>query len=176
MGCTAYVQGPWQYGGMENIKESQNQTQAAAGQSETNAIDGLPGGQRWLRGLAEEYIKLESFLPGINFLPDEGCPGWVEKLEREVGSVLFPMAKLKKGYELTPRRFGSILGHQCAVAVWLIEWLGQELEKPQTIEETKFTPEQLEQGEIFFNRLTEEWYPALRELAKKALSSSVDQT
>ena len=167
---------PWQYGCMENIKESQNQTPATGGQCENNATDGLPNRERWLRGLAEEFVKLELSLPGINFLPDKGCPAWVEKLECEVGSAMFSTAKLKEGYELTPRRFGAILGHQCAVAVWMMEWLDQELENPQVIDETKFTPEQFEQGAIFLRKLTEEWYPALRELARKALASSVDQT
>ena len=161
---------------MENIKESQNQSPATAGQRENNAIDRLPDRERWLRGLAEEYVKLESFLPGMNFLPDEGCPAWVEKLEHEVGSVMFPVAKLKEGYKLTPRRFGAILGHQCVVAVWMMEWLQRELEKPQVIDETKYTPEQLEQGQIYLNKLTDEWYPARRELARKALASSIDQT
>lgn len=131
--------------------------------------------QEWLRRLADEYVKLETTMPITNFLPDEGCPKWVENLEREVGATMFPAAKLKEELKLTPRRLAAIIGHQCAIAVWLMEWLAEELEKPQTVDDSKLTPEQIKKGEEFFIKLTEQWYPALRRLAKRALCSCVDQ-
>lgn len=125
---------------------------------ETTESDPVKRRQDWLKRLANEYIKLESFLPGMNFLPDEGCPTWVENLEREVGATMFPVAKLKEESKLTPRRLAAIFGHQCAIAVWMMEWLAEELEKPQTVDDTKITPEQLKQGEEFLIRLTVDWY------------------
>jgi hypothetical protein len=65
-----------------------------------------------LTRLAEEYIKLESSMPKIDFMPDENCPKWVENIEREVGATMFPVAKLKEEFKLTPRRFAAIIGHQ----------------------------------------------------------------
>jgi hypothetical protein len=131
--------------------------------------------QKWLRHLADEFIKLESSMPPMNFLPDEGLPKWVENIERELGASMFPTAKLKEELKLTPRRLGAIIGHQCAVTVWMMEWLAEELKKPQTVDESKLTPENLKQGEDFLIKLTEDFYPALRRLAKRALCSSVDQ-
>jgi hypothetical protein len=158
---------------MENIEESKNpNTDLVAG----GTVDAVRRRKQWLRRLAEEYIKLESSMPVENFLPDKGCPGWVEKVEREVGATLFPVAKLKEEPNLTPRRLGAIIGHQCAMGVWLTEWLQKELEKPQVLDNTKLTPEQRKEGEAFFLKLAEEWYPALRRLAKRALSSCVDQS
>ncbi len=140
-----------------------------------NTFDPVKHREEWLRRLADEFIKLESVMPLVNFLPDEGCPIWVENLEREVGATMHPTAKLKEELKLTPRRLGAIFGHQCAVAVWMMEWLMAETEKPQVVDETKFSPEQLQKGEEFLTKLTDEWYPALRRLAKRALCSCVDQ-
>jgi hypothetical protein len=131
--------------------------------------------QEWLRRLADEFIKLESAMPMANILPDAGCPQWVENLEREVGATMFPAAKLKEELKLTPRRLGAIIGHQCAIAVWLMEWLEGELKTPQVVDDSKATPEQLQKGEEILSGMNERWYPALRRLAKRALASCVDQ-
>src|ERR1035437_2109833 len=139
------------------------------------SIDPVKRQQAWLRRLADEYIKLESSMPGTNFLPDEGCPKWVENIEREVGATMFPVAKLKEELKLTPKRLAAIIGHQCAIAVWMMEWLQAELENPQTVDNTKATQEELKHGEEYLIKLTEQWYPALRRLAKRALCSCVDQ-
>jgi hypothetical protein len=138
-------------------------------------IDPLKRQQTWLRRLADEFIKLESAMPMANLLPDEGCPKWVENIERQVGVTMYPAAKLKEELKLTPRRLGAIIGHQCAIAVWMMEWLAGELENPQTVDAAKVTPEQLQKGEDFLIKMTEQWYPALRRLAKRALCSCVDQ-
>jgi hypothetical protein len=131
--------------------------------------------QDWLRRLADEYIKLESSMPVANFLSDEGCPKWVENIEREVGATLFPVARLKEELKLTPRRLAAIIGHQCVIAVWMMEWLEKEVQNPKAVDESNLTPEQRKKGEEFLFRLTEEWYPALRRLAKRSLASCVDQ-
>ncbi len=83
--------------------------------------------EKWLRRLADEFIKLETAMPVENILPDTGCPPWVENLERELRQAMYPVAKLKKGLALTPQRVGGILGHQCAVGVWMMEWLAVRL-------------------------------------------------
>ena len=131
--------------------------------------------QDWLRRLADEYIKLESSMPVDNFLPDEGCPKWVENIELEVGATMFPVAKLKEELKLTPGRLGAVIGHQCAIAVWMMEWLSEQTRNPQTIDDSKLTPEQLKKGQEFSDKLTGQFYPALRRLAKRALASCVDQ-
>lgn len=139
-------------------------------------IDFVKNRQEWLRWLADEYIKLEASMPmKENFLPDEGCPKWVENIEREMGATMFPVAKLKEELKLTTRRIAAIIGHQCAIGVWLMEWLETELKKPQQVDASKLTPEQIKKGEDILSKITNEWYPALRELAKKALCSCVDQ-
>jgi hypothetical protein len=56
-----------------------------------------------------------------------------------------------------------------------MEWLAGELQEPKAVGEIKLTPEQLKQGEEFLRKLADEWYPALRRLAKRALCSCVDQ-
>lgn len=131
--------------------------------------------QDWLRQTAEEYIKLESSLPIKDLSSDEKCPSWVEYLEREMGATMFPVAKLKEESKLSVRSLAAIIGHQCALGLWLIDWLQTELKKPQLVDKAKPTPEQIEKTEEFLNKLTNCWYPALRELAKKALSSCMDQ-
>jgi hypothetical protein len=138
-------------------------------------IDSEKHRQEWLERLADEYIKLESSMPIANFLPDDGCPPWVEKLEQEVGATMFPVAKLKQELKLTPQRLAAMIGHQCALGVWLVEWIEAELQKPQEVDGSKLTPEQLKKSEEFLVGINERWFPALRELAKRALNSCVDQ-
>jgi hypothetical protein len=58
-----------------------------------NVFEPVKHREEWLRRLADEFIKLESVMPMANFLPDEGCPMWVENLEREVGATMYPAAK-----------------------------------------------------------------------------------
>lgn len=115
-------------------------------------------------------------MPIPNFLPDTGCPPWVDNLEREVRQAMFPVAKLKKGLTLTPQRVGAIIGHQCAVGVWMMEWLGAQLKEPADEANSEITDEQIEQGHEFITKLHDEWYMALRRLAKRALASCVDQS
>ena len=94
-------------------------------------IDPVKHRQDWLKRLADEYIKLESSVPPLIHLPDEGCPLWVQNLERQVGAAIFPVAKLKASSELTARRLGAIIGHQCSTAVWMMETLVKEIETPR---------------------------------------------
>jgi hypothetical protein len=148
-----------------------------AKQDELEPLVGAAERQRaWLTRLADEFIKLEATMPVINFLPEDDNPRWVMNLEREIGSAMYSTAKLKQSVDLTPWRLGAIIGHQCAVAVWLMEWFDQELESPQTVDDASLTPEQVAAGEAFCNKLDNEWYPALRRLAKRAMCSSVDQS
>jgi hypothetical protein len=131
--------------------------------------------QDWLKKLADEFIKLEASMPIKNLFPDEGCPQWVEKLELEVGSQMYPVAKLKEEFKITPKRLGAIIGHQCAIGVWLMEWIQEQIENPKKVDVSNFTPEQIEKGADIINKLVVEWYGDLRRLAKRALASCVDQ-
>lgn len=131
--------------------------------------------EEWLARLAEEYIKLESCMPRINFVAHETGPKWAENLEREVGASMFPVAKLKEEFKLTTWRLAAVIGHQCAISLWFMEWLKEELKKPHFLDKTKVTPEQLQNAEEICNKLANEWYPALRRVAKRALCSCVDQ-
>lgn len=135
--------------------------------------------ENWLRRMADEFSKLEAAMPMENFLPETEGPPWVQNLEREVRAAMFPVAKLKEGLDLTPRRLGAILGHQCAVAVWMMDWLAMELNSHQEETDQKTTPEQMDQidaGREFIIKLHDDWYCALRRLAKRALATCVDQT
>lgn len=133
--------------------------------------------KQWLRRLCDEFIKLEALFPAENFLPDEGLPKWVQNIERELGATMFPVARVKKGFEPTPKRLGGIIGHACAYGVWLVEWVAETLGGSETaLDESKLTPEQLAFGNKFIQGLLNEWYPALRRLAKRALCSTVDQS
>jgi hypothetical protein len=147
-----------------------------SGNIEGIEFDPVKRREEWLRRLADEFVKLESSMPVKDFLPESDGPAWVANLEREVGAAMFPVAKLKKDLVLTPRRLGAIIGHQCGIAVWMMEWVVAELSKPQIVADAKITPEQINQGKEFIIKLHEDWYSALRRLAKRALSSSVDQS
>jgi hypothetical protein len=130
----------------------------------------------WLRRLCNEFLKLEPLMQARNPLPDEGSPSWVANVEREVGATMFPVAKLKDGFYLTPRRIGALFGHSCALGVWLMENLEHEANKPRSaVNSMQCTPEQLEHGKKILHGIVEDWYPALRRLAKRALCSYVDQ-
>jgi hypothetical protein len=130
---------------------------------------------KWLGKLADEFIKLESAMPVNNLLPETEGPSWVQNLEREIRNAMFPVAKLKKGLALTPQRLGGILGHQCAVAVWMMEYLTVELEKSPVGTPDPKIEEQAAAGLEFIRRLHDDWYCGLRRLAKRALGTCVDQ-
>jgi len=143
---------------------------------QSTTIDPEERRKAWLRRLGEEFLKLEPLMPLTNPLPDGGSPKWVQNVEREVGATMFPVAKLKDELNLTPRRMGALIGHSCALGVWVMESLEHELKKPQSeIDSKHFTPEQIEHGKKVFQGFVQDWYPALRRLAKRALCSCVDQ-
>jgi len=145
---------------------------------ETTTIDGKQRQQDWLERLREEFLKLEPLFPFPHWVHDGDGPKWVQNVEREVGATMYPLAKLKDGNYMTPRRVGAILGHSCAAGVWLMECLEHDIEKAAAaqIETIEITPEQQEQAEKLLHGITEVWYPALRRFAKRALCSSVDQS
>jgi len=149
--------------------------QAATDDGEDKPFDPVVHREQWLRRLADEYVKLETMMPVPDFLPDEGCPPWVENLEREVRQAMFPVAKLKKGLALTPQRLGGIIGHQCAIGVWMMEWLATQMEKTPVEASAEITNEQIAAGKELNTELHGEWYMALCRLAKRALASCVDQ-
>jgi hypothetical protein len=144
--------------------------------AELATIDPEARRKAWLRRLCEEFLKLEPLMPLCNPLPDEASPKWVENVEREVGATMLPVAKIKDGFYLSPRRIGALIGHSCALGVWVMENLEHEVNKPKSaINSMQCTPEQIEHGKKVLQVLVEEWYPALRRLAKRALCSCVDQ-
>ncbi len=143
---------------------------------ETTTVDVKELRKTWLKRLADEFLKLEPFFPVQNMVPDKGVPQWVENVGQELGATLFPVVRIKDDLNLTPRRMGALIGHSCALGVWMMEGLAHELNKPeQEIDLSKFTPEQIEQGKKYLNGIVNDWYPALRRLAKRSLCSCVDQ-
>ena len=138
--------------------------------------DGKERRAKWLKRLADELIKLEPLMP-IKLLPEEeDCPEWVRRVEREVGAVMFPEARIKEGSELTPGRMGALLGHECANAVWMMEWLGARAVLESKLGANQLTEEAREKAKGVSSSIVEKWYPGMRRLAKIALCSSVDQT
>jgi hypothetical protein len=133
----------------------------------------VPDEKKWLTGFADEMDRIEKLVP-CNFLPsDAEYPAWVPNVEREMSLVLLPAAKLGKNWgEASSKRMGAVLGHQCAIVVWMREWLYQE---DTGTPEEPLTEEQIREGEEIVNKFNE-WYEAMRGMAKQALASSVDQT
>lgn len=135
----------------------------------------------WLKRLSAEYLKLEPLMP-IRIVPEEGdCPQWVRKLEQEVGSVILPHSRVKEEFVGTPGRMGSVLGGQCANAVWMLEWVAMyqaEHQASATPESNgqKPTAEPVRQKESTKEVWFDEWYKGMRRLAKLSLCSSVDQS
>jgi hypothetical protein len=130
---------------------------------------------KWLKRLADELIKLEPLMP-INLLPEEeDCPEWVRRVEREVGAVMFPEARIKEGFELTPGRMGALLGHECANAVWLMEWIEARAVLERKLGTKQVTEEAKQKAEEVGSSIIKKWYPGMRRLAKIALCSTVDQ-
>lgn len=139
-------------------------------------VDPAERRQTWLRHLMEEFIKMRPLFPFPDLVPEEGSPQWVQNVEREVGAMMYPLAKLKQDYYFTPRRMGALIGHSCAVGVWMMECLERELKDAEAKTDlSKFTPEQIERGHRILAGVVNEWYPALRRFAKRALCSCVDQ-
>jgi hypothetical protein len=128
----------------------------------------------WLNRIAEEIDKIECFSTEWT-LPDDGGPPWVANVEREFARAMFPVAKLKTSKVLTPRLIGAILGHQCAYAVWLMEWLSTQIEAANSPAEESLTEDEVLKAEPFHDSFAK-WYSALRRLAKLALCSNVDQS
>lgn len=83
---------------------------------------GFPSREEWLERLGGELLGTEQYFPK-SFLRPGKQPEWVQRVEREVARTLLPAAKLRDGEDLTPKRLGALLGHQCAYAVWLTEWV-----------------------------------------------------
>lgn len=138
----------------------------------------VPNEQRrreWLDRLIAEFVKLEPLMP-IKMLPEGEYPQWVLNVEREFGAAVLSTMKIKDGVEKTPKTLGALLGHQCAFAVWMMEWAEHEAgaEEIKTLE--GLNESQINQLEHFSRSLGEGWYGGLRRLAKRALCSSVDQT
>ena len=138
-------------------------------------IDSAPSTKAWLKRLAEEYVKLDAAMPVKNLLPEDEGPAWVQNVEREVAAMMFPEAKLKKQPGLTPKRMGALIGHQCASGVWLMEQLNVAAANPNT-NKFSLSPRQIREGKKMARVLTEDWFEGLRNLAKLALSSCVDQS
>ena len=84
--------------------------------------------QKWLKRLAAEIEKIESFMP-TQFLPDdEKYPEWVKNVERDFSVAMLPAAKIRDSYfEITPKRMGALIGHMCEKAVWMSEWLNSTI-------------------------------------------------
>lgn len=131
---------------------------------------------KWLKRLVAELDRIELLMP-VKFLP-EGVeyPPWVLNVEREFSVAIFPAARLRVvDDKMTPKRMGALLGHMCAMAVWMMEWLNEQMESHKENEQITFTEDDLRKGQAFCVSLGD-WYNAARRLAKLALSSSVDQT
>jgi hypothetical protein len=130
----------------------------------------------WLNRLLEEFQKIEQFMP-IRFLPEGDHPAWVLRLEQELAKVMFPVARVRQGLEMTPAKVGAMLGHQCANAVQMIEFLND----PAIITKEKLRKipliKKIETTQMANHTLNiEKWYSAMRRLAKRALCSVVDQS
>lgn len=126
--------------------------------------------RQWLKKLTEEFLKLEAFFTAPKFLPDEGLPKWVENVEREFAATTMPVARIKEGLALSPKKLGALIGHQCANWVLMIEALDYLEERPEIEVDLSKIPEQaLAAGERVVSGVRRQWYPALRRLAKRAL-------
>ncbi len=152
-------------------KPENHQASNASFESEVGSEQGKA---EWLRSLCEEFLKIEPFVPFSFLPPEEACPEWVRRVEREFSLAVFPVARLKEATVLTPMRMGAMLGHQCANVVWMTEWMQAQFAEVSKVEQS-ITEDQARQAQALINSLPK-WYEALRQLAKTALSSCVDQT
>ncbi len=136
---------------------------------------------KWLKRLVDELDKIEPLMP-IKLLPNGiEYPQWVLNVEREFSLVTLPAAKLKDpDFRITPKRMGSVLGHMCEMAVWMMEWFNHQVEtgnekEGNPLTAKPLTEEEWKKGQEYMVSLGD-WYSAMRRLAKRALCSSVDQT
>lgn len=139
-------------------------------------ISGEQRRKEWLNRLGAEFLKLEPLFP-VKFLPDGEYPAWVRRVEHEFGKMVFTVADMKEGADMSPRQMGALLGHQCANAVWIRDWFVAQLEAAEASgEPARVTEEEAKKGAAFLEQLFGKWYPAMCRLAKRALCSSVDQS
>ena len=90
---------------------------------EATEVDLVEDRKAWLRKLADEFVRLELLFPLATVLPDEGEPQWVQNVEREVGAVMLPIARIKDDLSLTPRRMGRLLATPARMACgWWNVW------------------------------------------------------
>jgi len=112
----------------------------------------------------------------LKFLPESDYPQWVGNVQKEIGPLMCPVAKIKEGVELTPKRLGALLGHECAYAVCLVDWLSEQVTAAQAKETVTAKNEEQSGTTKAADDSFYKWYSALRRLAKRALCSTVDQT
>lgn len=144
--------------------------------SEGNQITDEERQRAWLVRIADKVEAAEKLFPR-ELVPEENQPPWVDTVELLIGTVLLPVAKIKeiKGRsDLTPKRFGAVVGHMCAMAVWTMEWMKYEGELTHE-EFGKLTEADIEQARKI-SQAFGDWYSAMQRVAKHALCSSVDQT
>jgi hypothetical protein len=135
----------------------QQQLRKMRGMSECGGeLDSQELRKKWLTRLANEYEKVVRVMPAHFLEGGVEYPRWVERIERELSLVLLPGAKLKAPDTavMTARRMGALIGHSCAIMVWV-------LSDPKVQE---------------LYALLAPWYNAARRLAKLSLCSCVDQT
>ena len=108
-------------------------------------------------------------------LPDGEYPEWVLRVEAEIGTIMLPLAKVKDVKALTPKSMGALLGHACAVAVWMIELVFESAKRAEIEAQNATQDHSLKTGERPDKVSLDEWYSGMRRIAKVALCSSVDQ-
>lgn len=152
----------------------------------TELSEGLPPMSAWMQRLGTEVARLEEFFPKWPIL-DDGTPDWVKRVEREVASALFPVAKDIELDGFTPRRMGLLLGQNCANAVWLMEWFAEKRREEEARTTTGGGNPASGESPVLDGRLQAQadrdvmlivtkWYPGMRRLAKLSLCSAVDRT
>jgi hypothetical protein len=141
---------------------------------ETETFDLKKRQAEWLDRLTTDVLNVHKLMP-VKLLPEDDYPQWLERVQDEIAPLMCPVAKVREGYALTPRRVGALLGHQCAFAVWMMEWIEKECDSAEA-EAALTIPEGEMQQVPSLDKSLCEWYSALRKLAKRALCSSVDQT
>ncbi|MGA3283428.1 MAG: hypothetical protein ABSD57_03070 [Verrucomicrobiota bacterium] len=130
---------------------------------------------RWLRWLASELEKTEKNFP-TETLPDNEYPDWVRNVEREFSAAMLPVAKIKDFNVVTPKNMGALLGHSCAMAIWLLEWVVEGSKKLEVEVKNCTNEPDLKAEKLPAKWRLDKWYRAMCRLAKNALRSSVDQT
>lgn len=134
-----------------------------------------PDREAWLKRLSAEMEKLGPLMPFRNPLPESEGPAWVSRSEELLSVSMFPAAKLRDDKKITPKRMGALIGHQCSNAVWMMEsFPSEEPKSPDQAVNVK--PEEQKRWEAILTTLHEQWYPAMRRFAKRALCSCVDQS